>query len=196
MATVVEGQRALQESPEHDVVLPNVSISPAADESLSEDETFHDAVSELAVSPTRKTSLPGTAFPPTAADAHDGDDAPEAVPESEPSEPSVPLDPKQIEDRVFALVEFYFGEDNYSKDQFLRKQAQQDPTFQGWISLDVLASFKKMKKITENRDIVLAAIRRSSLVSLNEDQTMVRRREMLPKDVEVSFSCELIKSHF
>jgi hypothetical protein len=94
----------------------------------------------------------------------------------------------QLEERILALVDFYFGDDNYAKDQFLRKQATLDQTGSGWISVEVVASFKKMKKLTEDRDEILRCMRRSQVVMLNEDETFLKRREPLLKDLEDTFA--------
>ena len=92
---------------------------------------------------------------------------------------------QQVFERALALINFYFGEANYSKDQFLRKQAALDPLGQGWISVDVIVSFKKMKKITEDRDLVLKAMYACPMVVLSDDGMRIRRKEVLAKDIEV-----------
>lgn len=89
---------------------------------------------------------------------------------------------------MLALVDFYFGDSNYSKDQFLRKQATLDVTGSGWISVEVVASFKKMKKLTEDRALILECIRRSTVVELNKDETFLKRREALLKDLEDTYA--------
>ena len=136
---------------------------------LSEDE-YHDAVSQSS-SPV-KLSL-------------DGEDGLDSA--SKKERPPKLLTPEQIGDRVLGLINFYFGDDNYSKDQFLRKQAALDLTGEGWISVDVICSFKKMRKLTEDKQVVLAAARKSSLVALSADDTKIHRRIPLAKDVEVRY---------
>ena len=87
-------------------------------------------------------------------------------------------------DRVIASINFYFGDENYSKDQFLRKQAVLDPTGHGWISVDIVASFKKIRRITEDRAIIMECVQRCSVVVLNAEGTHICRRVLLLKDVE------------
>lgn len=95
------------------------------------------------------------------------------------------LSPEEVFQNVCELVEFYFAESNYSKDQFLRKKAQQDPMHEGWIPVDLFCSFKKMKKFTEDREVILKAFKLSPLVVVSEDGARVRRKEKLTKGIEV-----------
>ena len=160
--------------------IPRVSIFSNDD---SDDEAiFHDALTSPAAKPTAEEKEENS--------LHGAQEASEVAQEGESEKPA--LDPEQLRvqtaEKAFSLVEFYFGDDNYSKDQFLRKQASQDATAQGWIPVDVITSFKKMKKVTESREVVLEAMKKSALVVLSEDTTLVRRAEPLAKDVEVHIS--------
>jgi len=78
-------------------------------------------------------------------------------------------------------VEFYFGDSNYPKDKFLRAQAAQDE--EGYISLSTLMSFQRMKTLGATDAKELANIlRKSELLQVKEDGTMVKRANPLPEE--------------
>eukprot|EP01046_Picozoa_sp_COSAG06_P099818 COSAG06_NODE_45937_length_351_cov_0.583333_1_plen_67_part_10 len=63
-------------------------------------------------------------------------------------EPEQQTSQEQLDrDVVLQQVEFYFGDANLPKDKFLKKQIKADPENEGWVSLDVVATFKKMKAL-------------------------------------------------
>ena len=99
-----------------------------------------------------------------------------AHPEPEP-EPEEAL----LADDVRAQVEFYFGDANLPKDKFLKKQMAEDPTSEGWVELEVVASFKKMKALAADAGAVAAALAGSELLTVSDDGTRVRRTHPLPK---------------
>ena len=99
-----------------------------------------------------------------------------AHPEPEP-EPEEAL----LADDVRAQVEFYFGDANLPKDKFLKKQMAEDPDSQGWVELEVVASFKKMKALAADAGAVAAALAGSELLTVSDDGTRVRRTHPLPK---------------
>lgn len=90
-------------------------------------------------------------------------------------------EPEQLErDVVQQQVEYYFGDANLPKDKFLKKQIKADPENEGWVSLDVLASFKKMKALKVDAASIAAALQGSELLAVSDDNTRVRRTRPLP----------------
>jgi hypothetical protein len=90
-------------------------------------------------------------------------------------------EPEQLErDVVLQQVEFYFGDANLPKDKFLKKQIKADPENEGWVPLEVLASFKKMKGLKADAEIIAAALDSSELLEVSDDRTRVRRTRPLP----------------
>eukprot|EP01044_Picomonas_judraskeda_P040605 COSAG03_NODE_20018_length_326_cov_0.524229_1_plen_78_part_01 len=74
-------------------------------------------------------------------------------------------EPEQLErDVVLQQVEFYFGDANLPKDKFLKKQIKADPENEGWVPLEVLASFKKMKGLKADAEIMASALDSSELL--------------------------------
>jgi len=70
-------------------------------------------------------------------------------------------------------IEFYFSIDNLCKDLFLRSKMDE----QGWIALEIIARFPKVRKFGAwNADIV-RAIRPSPLIEVDSTATLVRLRD-------------------
>eukprot|EP00731_Ephydatia_muelleri_P016853 Em0009g1277a len=89
---------------------------------------------------------------------------------SEPSE----LD-AETSDKIRKQVEFYFSEENLKKDSFLMKHIQRNK--QGYVSLKLVSSFRKIKSLTKDWRVVLESVKRSQLLALNDDETKIRRVE-------------------
>lgn len=58
-------------------------------------------------------------------------------------------------------ITFYFGDSNLSTDKHLQKKVAEDP--EGWVKLDHIASFKRMKSLVPSSDLaVIGNILKSS----------------------------------
>ncbi|CAG8471832.1 11261_t:CDS:2 [Paraglomus occultum] len=87
---------------------------------------------------------------------------------------SATTDITETKRNILTQVEYYFGNKNLRTDTFLNREIKKDPD--GWVSLDVLATFNKMKVYTD-RGLVVEALRGSpELLEVNEDGTKVRRK--------------------
>ena len=83
--------------------------------------------------------------------------------------------------KVLKQVEFYFGDSNYARDKFLQEQAKKEE--QGWIPLETIMSFNRMKTLTQDADLIVKVLREGSeLVEVSEDGKLVRRALPLPED--------------
>lgn len=76
-------------------------------------------------------------------------------------------------DKIQKQVEFYFSEENLKKDSFLMKHIQRNK--QGYVSLKLVSSFRKIKSLTKDWRVVLESVKRSQLLAVNEDETKIRR---------------------
>ena len=76
-------------------------------------------------------------------------------------------------------MEHYFSNENLLKDSFLMKHINRNK--QGFVSLKLVASFRKVKSLTKDWRAVLESIRHSSFLALNEDETKVRRTSPAPQ---------------
>lgn len=93
--------------------------------------------------------------------------------------PMVPPDEALI-DKIVAQVEFYFSDSNVAKDKFLLKHIRRNK--EGYVSLKLVSSFKKVKQLTKDWRVVAHALAaRSALVAVNDQKTKIRRVEPLPE---------------
>ena len=76
-------------------------------------------------------------------------------------------------------VEFYFSNDSILKDAFLLKHVKRNK--EGFVSLKLVSSFKRVRQLTKDWKVVGNAVRRKSRkIELNDLGTKVRRIEALP----------------
>ncbi|XP_077543520.1 la-related protein 6-like [Haemaphysalis longicornis] len=87
--------------------------------------------------------------------------------------------------RIVAQVEYYFSDEHILRDSFLLKHVRRNR--EGYVSLKLMASFRKVKSLTKNWEQVRDALRSSSsLLEVNAEGTKVRRREPLPDHDETA----------
>ncbi|CAI5734989.1 unnamed protein product [Hyaloperonospora brassicae] len=72
-------------------------------------------------------------------------------------------------------LEYYFCDENLLGDLFLLKNMNID----GYVKLELLASFGRVKKLTTDMDEIKKALELSTKLLLNEDESMVCRKEPL-----------------
>lgn len=84
----------------------------------------------------------------------------------------------ELSQKILTQVEYYFSDENLVKDSFLMQRINRDK--RGYVDLKLIASFKKMKKLTRDINIIAAALRNSSKLEVNKAGTMVRRIAALP----------------
>ena len=77
-------------------------------------------------------------------------------------------------------VEFYFSDANYRRDTFLKAAAESDPN--GFIQISILLTFNKMKSIATSVEEISAALENSTIVTLNEDKTKLKKTTALPEE--------------
>ncbi|PKA66366.1 hypothetical protein AXF42_Ash007063 [Apostasia shenzhenica] len=68
-------------------------------------------------------------------------------------------------------IEYYFSPANLCKDPFLRLQMDEH----GWVPIALIATFNKVKGITNNIPVILDALRSSEIVEIQGNQ--IRKRE-------------------
>merc|ERR1719367_693390 len=124
---------------------------------------------------SRKTSSMSTVSQATTSglDLESGlDDVKEEEPYEEPDE--------DLCEKIVAQVEFYFSDANITKDKFLLKHVKRNK--EGFVSLKLISSFKRVKHLTKDwRQVAEAIERKSSKLEVNDVKTKVRRLEALPE---------------
>jgi len=73
-------------------------------------------------------------------------------------------------------VEYYFCDENLLGDLFLLKNMNME----GYVKLELLASFGRVKRLTTDMEQVRKALELSTKLLMNEDETMVCRKDPLP----------------
>jgi len=87
-----------------------------------------------------------------------------------------------IEDRATLLemirrqIEYYFSDENLPSDKFLLKQLQLDKSHEGWVSLQLVANFNKMKRLTSNLLDIREALAHSEFVVLSPNGLRIKRK--------------------
>lgn len=84
-----------------------------------------------------------------------------------------------LADRIVQQVEFYFSDANVTKDAFLLKHVKRNK--EGYVSLKLISSFKRVKHLTKDWRVVAYALKRSKKLQVNETGTKLRRTDPLPK---------------
>lgn len=98
----------------------------------------------------------------------------------------------ELNDKILKQVEFYFGDANLPRDKFLRSLIEQDS--EGWVSLEAIASFTRMKTLTQDIEIIKAALSKpSEIFQLSEDKTKLKRPSGVPESKDVIPRCVYVK---
>jgi la-related protein 6 len=85
----------------------------------------------------------------------------------------------ELRERIMKQVEWYFSDENLLKDSFLMKHINRNK--QGYVSLKLVASLRKVKTLTKDWQAVLVSVGDSSLLALNDEETKIRRIAPAPK---------------
>jgi la-related protein 6 len=114
----------------------------------------------------------------TASEAGSGgkDSGCEVAPDAQ-EPPYTPPD-EELSARIVSQVEFYFSDANITKDAFLLKHVRRNK--EGYVSLKLISSFKRVKHLTKDWRVVAEALKRSTKLEINEQGTKLRRTEPLP----------------
>ncbi|KAM0728899.1 La-related protein 6 [Formica fusca] len=84
----------------------------------------------------------------------------------------------ELADKICAQVEFYFSDENIIKDAFLLKHVKRNK--EGYVSLKLISSFKRVKHLSRDWRVVGTALARSKKLEVNAQGTKLRRVDPLP----------------
>lgn len=78
------------------------------------------------------------------------------------------------EQKIIRQMSYYFGDSNLTRDKFLLEEIKKD---EGWVTFEVLLTFKRLASITTDVAEIVAALKKSEddLLEVNEEGTKVRR---------------------
>lgn len=80
-----------------------------------------------------------------------------------------PTDPT-LSTKILNQIDYYFSNENLVKDTFLRRNMDSE----GWVSVKLIAGFKKVMQMTDNLHLILDAVQVSNVVEQQGDK--VRRK--------------------
>lgn len=80
--------------------------------------------------------------------------------------------------QIIRQLEYYFGDINLPRDKFLKEQTQLE---EGWVPLTVLLTFKRLRDICDDPEVIAVVIANSNskLLEVNEDRKKIRRNPEL-----------------
>uniref|UniRef100_A0A182QIZ7 Lupus La protein n=1 Tax=Anopheles farauti TaxID=69004 RepID=A0A182QIZ7_9DIPT len=86
----------------------------------------------------------------------------------------------KTEAAIIRQLEYYFGDANMAKDKFMKDQIAKEEG--GWVPLDVLLTFKRLKALSEDKKVIVDAIAKSDegLIEISEDREKLRRHPERP----------------
>ncbi|KFB43953.1 AGAP005345-PA-like protein [Anopheles sinensis] len=88
-------------------------------------------------------------------------------------------------EKIVEQVEFYFSNENILKDAFLLKHVRRNK--EGFVSLKLVSSFKRVRQLTKDWRVVGYAIKRKSTkIEVNDLGTKIRRMDALPEHDETT----------
>ncbi|XP_050305796.1 la-related protein 6 [Anthonomus grandis grandis] len=109
------------------------------------------------------------------------------------TEPPFTPPSEELADKICQQVEFYFSDANITKDAFLLKHVKRNK--EGYVSLKLISSFKRVKHLTKDWRVVAHALKRSTKLEINEAGTKLRRLDPLPKYDETTPSRTVVAVH-
>lgn len=84
--------------------------------------------------------------------------------------------------KILKQVEFYFSNSNLPRDKFLSGIVKESE--EGWCPIATIASFKRMKQLTDDISVVVAALKTSEKLAVSDDGEKVRRKDPLPDTLD------------
>ena len=75
-------------------------------------------------------------------------------------------------------VEHHFSDENLALDNRMLTKLHQDPEY--WVSIKSLLAINQVSAITEDPEVVKKAVRKSEILTLNDEETKVKRKNFVP----------------
>jgi lupus La protein len=98
---------------------------------------------------------------------------------------------EEVAQKIQRQVEFYFSDANLPNDRFLKAEMEKN---QGWVKLETIASFQRLKALTTDVETIKDAVKNSVEIQLSEDGALIKRVKDL---VEVNLNPQTVfMTHF
>lgn len=88
-----------------------------------------------------------------------------------PMAPMLPPETLALRDSIVKQIEYYFSDENLLTDHYLISQMDE----QGWVSISIIADFKRVKRMSTDIPFILDALQSSRAVEVQADK--VRKRD-------------------
>ncbi|XP_076337161.1 la-related protein 6-like [Tachypleus tridentatus] len=85
---------------------------------------------------------------------------------------------RELVKNIVREVEFLFSDENILRENFLLKHIKKNK--QGYVSLRLVASFRKVKRLSKDWRVVAYCLQQSESLQVNKEETKVRRKHPLP----------------
>ncbi|KAF2352308.1 La-type HTH domain [Trinorchestia longiramus] len=106
-------------------------------------------------------------------------------------DPDMVIPDQDLIDRIVTQVEIYFSDANVPKDKFLLKHIRRNK--EGYVSLKLVSSFKKIKQLTKDwRVVAYALAKASTAIQINDLGTKIRRVNPLPEIDDTPVTCTVL----
>ncbi|KAM7270770.1 hypothetical protein ACFE04_029984 [Oxalis oulophora] len=83
-----------------------------------------------------------------------------------------------LKKNIIKQVEYYFSDENLPNDRHMMSLIKKNK--EGYVPISIIASFKKMKKLSRHYPSIIAALKESSMLVLSSNGKRVKRRNPLP----------------
>ncbi|KAI3813636.1 hypothetical protein L1987_18365 [Smallanthus sonchifolius] len=98
--------------------------------------------------------------------------------------------PDPLHGNIVKQIEYYFSNENLVKDTYFRRNMDE----QGWVPVNLIASFNKVSSLTDNLQLILDVMRQSTVVEV-QGEKMRRRNDwmrwLMPPAVQVPLASQL-----
>jgi len=150
--------------------------APAVEAAKTEAVVAEAAVAEAAVAEAAVAEAP----------------AAEAV-KTEAAAPAEVKEVAELDPLLKKQIEFYFSDSNLPKDKFLLNETKKTP--EGWVSLKKISEFKKMCQMEATVPKLVAAVKASEFLAVDDKEENVRRTTPLP-DSDVTIPRSIVAEKF
>lgn len=95
------------------------------------------------------------------------------------NEEKKPVELTELDKKIIKQMEYYFGDKNLMRDKFLQEKIHEG---EGWVSLECLITFNRLKVLTTDFDVILSALKKSDagLLEFDDEKKRVKRSESKP----------------
>ena len=106
-------------------------------------------------------------------------------PEREFEKPS-----NNLQRKIRSLIEYYFSDKKLKKHTSLLDRIRLYE--EGYVRVKLFTTYSKVKALTMDCRVVAYSLRDSNILEVNEDSTLVRRRDPVPNHIQTARSCRIV----